>query len=586
MAAEPSEVRFRNWLLLLGLLVGPPLLLVLYYKVMFPGLVNGDALDFAQLGRNMSSGRGFITYVLRPLTLVQGVGPLRQPDTLHGPLFPFFQALGIGALGAKDAVAAGVSGLFYLLTIPVLYLLGTRLFNRTVGVVAALIFATSSMMLEYAISGLPITLYVFLTTALMLVLHRLAGRSEEQAASGPRPLPKGQLVLAGVLTAALYLTDPIFFWLVPVIFGAVLWVGGDRRVQAALWFALPLCVMMLPWMARNAALTGNAVFGHRGYELWMYTDLYPDTLAYRMTRAELIPGAGLLQAIIKKVFLNVNLAIAGLPQVHGSWLLAFFLPGLFFRFTDTAANRVRSVLLLSFGALLFGTLLFTINLPLFVAVVPGLLVFAVAYLLHLFQQAQLPRRSVALVTALLAVVLVYPLFADLALVGRPAHMNEVTSAKGLALLTKPGEVSLSDQPALAAWYGDRPSLLIPATDARVKEVKEQTGARWLFLTQQVRGYSPAWETVYNAFAQWNAVYAQARTLKQSPPQAMRINGQGGPLLEALDGFTTVQPPDDTDPTAIVATQPTAAPKVGMKSESDAMGQLAHNPDASEPMLVK
>ena len=35
--------------------------------MMFPGLINGDALDFAQLGRNMSAGRGFVTFILRPL---------------------------------------------------------------------------------------------------------------------------------------------------------------------------------------------------------------------------------------------------------------------------------------------------------------------------------------------------------------------------------------------------------------------------------------------------------------------------------------------------------------------------------------
>ena len=65
--------RTRTIVLALAALIGPPALLLLYYKLMFAGLVNSDALDFAQLGRNLSSGRGFVTYILRPLALSSGV---------------------------------------------------------------------------------------------------------------------------------------------------------------------------------------------------------------------------------------------------------------------------------------------------------------------------------------------------------------------------------------------------------------------------------------------------------------------------------------------------------------------------------
>ena len=55
--AEPSEARFRAWLLALVLVLGPPLLLFFYYKTMFLGLINPDALDFAQLGRAANQER-------------------------------------------------------------------------------------------------------------------------------------------------------------------------------------------------------------------------------------------------------------------------------------------------------------------------------------------------------------------------------------------------------------------------------------------------------------------------------------------------------------------------------------------------
>src|SRR5262245_15014185 len=62
--AEPGEARIRKALLIFAAIFGPPLLLFAYYRLMFPGLVNSDAMDFAQIGRNLSQGRGFVTYIL------------------------------------------------------------------------------------------------------------------------------------------------------------------------------------------------------------------------------------------------------------------------------------------------------------------------------------------------------------------------------------------------------------------------------------------------------------------------------------------------------------------------------------------
>src|SRR5687768_7910475 len=104
--AEPSEARFRFWALTLTMVIGPIALLFLYYRLMFPGLINPDAMDYAQLGRNISAGRGFTTYVLRPLALTQGDDALHQPDVTHGPLFPFALAVAFGAFGARDSIAA------------------------------------------------------------------------------------------------------------------------------------------------------------------------------------------------------------------------------------------------------------------------------------------------------------------------------------------------------------------------------------------------------------------------------------------------------------------------------------------------
>jgi hypothetical protein len=54
-------------------------LLFAYLQFRFAGLLNPDALDYAQLGSDLASGRGFSTFILCPLALTHGGDPLHQP---------------------------------------------------------------------------------------------------------------------------------------------------------------------------------------------------------------------------------------------------------------------------------------------------------------------------------------------------------------------------------------------------------------------------------------------------------------------------------------------------------------------------
>ena len=133
---ERPEVKTRSGKqggTILGLLLGSILLDFLYCKHMLARLVNPDAMDFAQCARNLLQGHGFTTQILHPLALHAGSNALHQPNMTQGILYPFVLALGFGVFGVKDAVVTAVSGLFYVLTVPLVYMLGRRLFNATVG---------------------------------------------------------------------------------------------------------------------------------------------------------------------------------------------------------------------------------------------------------------------------------------------------------------------------------------------------------------------------------------------------------------------------------------------------------------------
>jgi hypothetical protein len=544
---------------------------------MFHGLVNRDALDFAQLGRNLSQGRGLVTYIIRPLAIT-GKGTLfNQPDTVHGPLYPFLLSLAFGVLTAKEYVAAGVSAVFFLLTVPLVYILGTRVFSRAVGLLTAIIFTVNSLMLEYAASGLHITLYVFLTTALLLVVHGMAAAGKKRRDQGAVRLPKAQIVLAGMLAGLLYLTDPVFLWIVPVIAGWVIWMYPQRRLNAAALVMVPMCVLMLPWMTRNAMLTNNPLFGLRGMEFWMNTkNVYPDDVAYRMSGSDIIQGVTLFKAVVEKVLIGIGTVIQAFPQITASWVLAFFLPCLLFQFTDPAANSVRRVMMYCLLALLVGNLVFLLHMPVFVAIVPTMLVFSVAYLLHLTQQAKLRTGSLALVCALVGIAIGFPLVSDVAFREQAAAIKEGPVAAALSKVdpANPGkqviaadEAVLSDQPWIVAWFADRPSVWTPASGGKVADYrKDFPKMRWMFLTAKARSDSPEWQAVFDGLYRWDESYKQA-ILQGQTLASGSITGTGSPLISALDGFAPV-PPDTSQPvSAVVAVAPAAETRIGMRSDS-------------------
>jgi hypothetical protein len=382
--------------------------------------------------------------------------------------------------------------------------------------------------------------------------------------SAPRKLPKGILIWAAVITALLYLTDPIFIWIVPVTLIAVGIICQGRSLEAVLRTAVPLAVFLAPWMIRNGILTGDPVFGLRGMELWMNTrSHYPELSAYRLTPSNLIPSVGLFQDIVNKVLLSAGTVIQSFPQVTASWLLAFFLPCLLFQFNSKPANQVRGVLIWTFVALLIGSLLFSVQMPLFVSLIPAMLLFSVAYLTHLFQQADLLPSQMRLATVLLAVVVVYPLLSDMMLEQKTPPVKEAGLAHNLDEIMAPDEIALSDQPWIVAWYADRPSMWLPENDKDLVTLRQDfPGTHWLFLTDQIIGYSDEWQYVYDGFAEWNLATSQAHNANQPSPPSPHIKANGTPLFQSLAGFYGIEQPGKVMTTCVIATDYTNKAKLG------------------------
>lgn len=595
---EPSERRFRTWVLAIAALVGPPLVFLLYYKVMFNGLWVPDALDYAQLGRHLHGGHGFITSVIRPLGLNNDITDLtRQPDLVHGPLYPSILALAFGVMGAKDAVVAWVAGLFYLLTIPLLYRLATRVFNRAVAMIAVLFFTFNALMLEYAYQGLPNTLEIFLSTWLLLVMYNVAAYIRDREGTRDLKLPRGQLITGGILLALLYLTDTIFLWFVPV---AVAWLFvicapfGKRRWNAVMMFAGWFAIFALPLMVRYFRLGVNPFFGLRISEVWMDTpNHYSGDSAYRLMPNELIPSIGLFKAVTTKILLGVGGIIEGFPGISGVWILAFVLPSLLFRFSDPAAHKLRQILMLFFMSILVGVLLFGVNvnnkMQLFVVTTPVMLAFAVAYLVHLVSQAQLSRTGRSMVGLLLAIAVLLPVFNTMFMKDRRNIAldvtHEATAAKGFNLITKKGDAVFSDAPQIVAWYADLPAIWIPQNDVKIKALRRRfPSARYLFMTDRVASMGEEWRPIYLGVARYNEQYTAWKNGSPmplpAPPGVPHIPETDDRFLNALEGFVSVPPVKGGKKVAIMASS--GPPGAAAQANGSGVQQPTQNADNRTP----
>ena len=459
-------------------------------------------------------------------------------------------------------VAAYVSGLFYVLTVPVVYLIGMRSFGQRAGVIAAAAFAASTTMLDYSISGLPNPFYMFLVACLALAIHSVAIQSEETKAPSNGRLNRSGLVWVGLLTAALYLANPIFAWCLPIVGITVVFFFPARlRVHAGLMFCVSL-LLVLPWMLRNYSLSGNPVFGLRGAETWMGTGSYPGYIAYRYLMNDTIAGKTLFLGVAKKLVKQFFSGVQILPGTPFSLLLIFLIPSLLFRFSDSAANAVRRGVVAVFLGVFLGVEFFVMEPALLAVVAPVMLVFSAAFLLYLWDQAQLRGSTAIVAAALLSLPMVCSLANNFFLEDPSAAPADKPAAVAFGAMVKKAHgsnVVLSDQPWIVAWYSGVPSIWIPAESSKIGSLKSKFPTiHWVFLTQQVRQYEPEWQRVYGVLARWNAIYEQAAVSGQYPP-----NIQLTEVLPSLTGFQPVPPVNrgaavtaiatDTDPAALQTT---------------------------------
>jgi hypothetical protein len=468
-----------RWIRRVALLVGVILLSLRIGYTQFHGPMTETTLAQAAMGRQLAAGEGFTTPVRYPQTLAALRARGGKPDfsrawpELHqAPLYSTVIGGAIAVLPARLRQALfekapvppdgfGADYLLLVLAIALLwlaawmtFLLGRRLFDRSVGLVAALglLLSASIWAQTVAVNGMPLMM------VLLLGLFQALARGEETPVAG-KPTWLWSLV-AGSACGLMFLCDyPAGFVVLPVLVYTGLRYKGSTRGLALLGVALGFALVAAPWMVRNIGLTGNPL-ALAGQNLALKAgDPTAEPEVVRNTLSAAGPVID-LNKIGNKGLTGLQAALRGQLWSGGMVFSALFVVGLLYSFRGTTVSRLRWVFLAVLAVLITAQAFVDSGegerLPALYAV-PLIAIFGAGFFAVLVASNERFAPHASWLAVLLLTLQALPLLHD-AMEPRRLHfsyppyypvlfsgMREDASRRG-------GQVWMADVPAGAAWY--------------------------------------------------------------------------------------------------------------------------------------
>jgi 4-amino-4-deoxy-L-arabinose transferase-like glycosyltransferase len=243
-AALLKRVPTHVWL---GAIVAVGLALRLAWVLHVQPAPFGDSQWYANVASNVLHGHGFVANHNNPVLEPPDVP---QPTAFYPPLYPLTLAALWKAFGTSVMLAQVFNAVVGALTIPLVFVLGSNIFGRRVGLAAAATFAV----LPNSIAWLPFllseTLFTFIFMAALCVLVSFCGVEKRTRA-----------VLAfGVLAGLAMLTRGEGIVLLPA--ASLFWLARDgwrAALQHCIVAAIAVAIVMTPWTARNWIELGSPI---------------------------------------------------------------------------------------------------------------------------------------------------------------------------------------------------------------------------------------------------------------------------------------------------------------------------------------
>ena len=478
--------------------------------VLFKGLNSPQAMDQAQISREIARGHGFTTKMIRPVAYDQAQRAQKRSislvgfqDTYHSPLNPLLNAAVLKIIGADkpnswqmganemvfplDRVIATVSTLFFLLAIGVNYLLIARIFDAKIAGVCAILMLFCDSFWNYSLSGLPQMLMLLLfSSALYFAYRAVEATTEGRLAMTPA-------LIAGVFFTLLALTHWMTVW---IALGYIIFAAVTFRPRGVIGITILVLLIIagIGPILRNQSITGSP-FGTAF--LTVYNGLSNSGEAAVMRTADLESEPLVIDGLIAKILRTTLMqSMDIIPLLGGIIVAPLFFLSLLHPFKRASISSFRWAILVMWILAAFGLAIFGISKDpldpnqIHLLFAPIMTAYGLAFVSILWSRLEFVASTPMLRNVhyfLIVGICALPLVLALPMKVRvgmhlrdrggvpnwPPYYAPALNSKtaGIRGWTTDDQVVFSDQPWAVAWYADRLSIWLPPTYAGFEKLE-------------------------------------------------------------------------------------------------------------------
>ena len=317
-----------------------------------------ETLANAVIARELTRGQGFKTRILTPLSLgYTNVEGRAAPDVEYPPLFPIVLAVTAFPFRQTPGTACTITLLLHLLIATSIFVWVNKL-SRDIraACMATAVYGLAPVALEAAISGAAITLATLVVANLVFWLLWLVVPPQSPSYSWDAP-PKSRTpsrrdwimyLGAGIVAGLAILADYRMIFLVAFV-ALYIWRAGDvRRLKPALLFFCGALVTLIPWMVRNAHITGSPFFSLYWGRALIATQTFPGLSFYcrELSTGETVASVMSQYKfdILTRLFNMAIINLSNLPGQLGTATAALVVLGYCARILPRGAAKITLVL--------------------------------------------------------------------------------------------------------------------------------------------------------------------------------------------------------------------------------------------------
>ena len=470
-------------------------IMVLYTATQFRGLKDAEAMDMAQLGRNLMQQGKLVTQFIRPASMWYLIEHAKQqnpqmrqhPDILHPPLYPALLAAGFKLVpggfsesqtsrtfAPEQWVVVPVNLLFTVFTGLLVFLIAGRLFDPRVALLGITLFFLSDATWSMAISGTGTSVATFWSTLAIYVALLTVGRRPEARSRWPGVLA---LAACAAFSALAFLTRYGCAAMVPALALFLGWSARQRKALVVSTYVTLFLLFISPWLVRNWLVSGG-LLGLAPYVALNGSDHVLENV-FERTLAQNLRLGDIFSTLQSKLLTGVANLYRGDLRTLGDGLLgAFFFTTFFYSFAREHVRRLRWCLALGLVLMMaLGAVFGQPTAKLLHLFWPLVILYAVAFFYILLDRMQIriPLLRMSVTAGFLglgALPLVLTLLPPRAGIPYPPYFPPYISH--VCRMLTPDELLCTDMPWATAWYGQRNSLLLPATLDEFYEINDYT----------------------------------------------------------------------------------------------------------------